>query len=101
MRRWLVAVGVVGLALLALAAALLLRPPAAPGQQVKASASGAPEVYGQLLVYVNGQLRYKGPVRSFLRPATPLLAIGLFPTTGFRSASRELLQRGAERVDPV
>jgi hypothetical protein len=88
MRRWLVAVGLVGLALLALAAALLLpRPPAAPEQQVEASASGAPEVYGQLLVYVNGQLRYKGPVHSFLKPATTMLAVGLFPTSGFRSAT--------------
>jgi len=83
MRRWLVAVG---LALLALAAALLVhpflltRPPAAP----PATASGEPEVSGQLLVYVNGELRYRGPVRSFLKPATPMLALALFPTSGFR-----------------
>jgi len=82
MRRWLVAAGLVGVALLALAAALLTRPPAAP----PATASGEPEVYGQLLVYVSGELRYRGPVRSFLKPATPLLALGLFPTSGFQVA---------------
>ena len=84
MKRWL---AVVGLVLVALAAALLMHPallarqPAAPEQQVE-----APDVHGQLLVYVNGQLRYRGPVRSFLKPATPMLALGLFPTSGFQSA---------------
>jgi len=84
MKRWL---AVVGLALVALAAALLMHPalllrqPAAPEQQVE-----APEVHGQLLVYVNGQLRYRGPVRSFLKPASTMLALGLFPTSGFQSA---------------
>jgi len=93
MRRWL---AVVGLALVALAAALLVhpallvRPPAAPEQRAKAAASGAPEVHGLLLVYVNGELRYRGPVRSFLRPATTMLALGFFPTSGFRSASVNL-----------
>jgi hypothetical protein len=88
MKRWL---ALVGLALVALAAALLVhpallvRPPAAPEQRVKAAAGGAPEVHGLLLVYVNGELRYRGPVRSFLGPATPLLALGLFPTSGFQS----------------
>jgi len=93
MRRWL---AVVGLALVALAAALLVHPallvcpPAAPEQRVKAAASGAPEVHGLLLVYVNGELRYRGPVRSFLKPATPLLAVALFPTSSFRSAGVSL-----------
>jgi hypothetical protein len=35
---------------------------------------------------VNGELRYRGPVRSFLKPATPLLALGFFPTSSFQSA---------------
>jgi hypothetical protein len=93
MRRWLVAVG---LALLALAAALLVhpflltRPPAAP----PAAASGEPEVSGQLLVYVNGELRYRGPVRSFLKPATPLLALALFPTSSFMSVNVNFFNEG-------
>jgi hypothetical protein len=89
MRRWLAVVGLALLAL-ALAAALLPRPPATPEQQVKVAASGAPEVSGQLLIYVNGELRYRGPVRSFLRPATPMLALGLFPTSSFQSANVNL-----------
>lgn len=85
MRRWL---AVVGLALLALAAALLVHP-VLPARQPAAPkpAAGEPEVSGQLLIYVNGELRYRGPVRSFLKPATPLLALGLFPTSGLQSVN--------------
>jgi hypothetical protein len=47
----------------------------------------APEVSGQLLVYVNDRLAYRGQVHSFLKPVTTMLALGLFPVSGFRSAS--------------
>jgi hypothetical protein len=46
-----------------------------------------PEVSGQLLVYVNNRLAYRGQVHSFLKPVPPLLAIGLFPTSSFRMVS--------------
>jgi hypothetical protein len=47
----------------------------------------APEVSGQLLVYVNNRLAYRGQVHSFLKPVPPLLAIGLFPTSSFQVVS--------------
>jgi len=47
----------------------------------------SPEVSGRLLVYVNNRLAYSGQVHSFLKPVTPMLAVGLFPTTGFQSIS--------------
>jgi len=47
----------------------------------------APEVSGQILIYVNNRLAYRGPVHSFLKPTIPMLALGLFPTSGFQSAS--------------
>jgi len=49
-----------------------------------------PEVEGRLLIYVNGELKYSGKVHSFLKPATPILALGLFPTSGFQSVGMEL-----------
>jgi len=49
-----------------------------------------PEVEGRILIYVNGELKYSGKVHSFLMPATPMLALGLFPTSGFQSASVSL-----------
>jgi len=79
-------------ALAVLVAGLLLVTLAFVTPQPKSSALGAetgaaqPEVEGRLLIYVNGELRYSGKVHSFLKPATPLLALGLFPTSGFQSA---------------
>jgi len=46
-----------------------------------------PEVSGRILIYVNNKLVYNGPVHSFLKPVPTMLALGLFPTSGFRSAS--------------
>jgi len=45
----------------------------------------APDVSGQLLVYVNNRLAYRGQVHSFLKPVPPMLAIGFFPTSSFKS----------------
>lgn len=60
-----------------------------PSVTVEARAA-LPEVEGSLKIYVNGELKYSGKVHSFLKPATPILALGLFPTSGFQSASVEL-----------
>ena len=38
-------------------------------------------------MYVNEELKASVPMNSFLRPATPLLALGLFPTSGFQYAT--------------
>jgi len=46
----------------------------------------APEVSGQILIYVNNRLAYSGQVHSFLKPAPTFLALGLFPTSGFKYA---------------
>ena len=46
-----------------------------------------PEVEGRLLVYVNNELKYSGKVHSFLKPAPTMLALGIFPTSSFQSAS--------------
>jgi len=53
-----------------------------------------PEVEGRLLIYVNGELRYSGKVHSFLKPAPTMLALGLFPTSSFQSASVTLYSEG-------
>jgi hypothetical protein len=57
----------------------------APSVAVEARAA-QPEVEGRLLIYVNNVLKYSGKVHSFLKPATPMLALGLFPTSSFQSA---------------
>jgi hypothetical protein len=77
---------VAGLLLVALA---FVTPQPRGGAPSAATEAGAaqPEVEGRLLVYVNGELKYSGKVRSFLRPAPTMLALGFFPTTGFLRAS--------------
>ena len=76
---------VAGLLLVALA--LVAPQPRAPSAAVEAE-TAQPEVEGRLLVYVNGELKYSGKVHSFLKPAPTLLALGLFPTSGFKSVTR-------------
>jgi len=46
----------------------------------------APEVSGQILIYVNNRLAYSGQVHSFLKPAPTFLAVGFFPTSSFQGA---------------
>lgn len=46
----------------------------------------SPEVSGRILIYVNNRLAYSGQVHSFLKPVPTFLAVGLFPTSGLRSA---------------
>jgi len=53
-----------------------------------------PEVEGRLLVYVNNELKYSGKVHSFLKPAPPMLALGIFPTSSFQSASVNFYTEG-------
>jgi len=71
--------------------ALVAPQPRAPSAAAETGATverrAQPEVEGLLLVYVNGELRYSGKVHSFLKPAPSLLALGLFPTSGFQSAT--------------
>jgi hypothetical protein len=78
------AVLVAGLLLVALAFVTPQPRSGAPGAETGAA---QPEVEGRLLIYVNGELKYSGKVHSFLKPASTMLALGLFPVTGFRSAS--------------
>jgi hypothetical protein len=46
----------------------------------------ATEVSGQILIYVNNRLAYRGQVHSFLKPVPTMLAVGIFPTSSFESA---------------
>ena len=73
-----------GLLLIALGAALYQLPPSQPSSEP--SPRGGVSVEGRVLVYVNEELKASAPMNSFLRGATPLLALGLFPTSGFRYA---------------
>jgi len=77
------AVLVAGLLLVTLAFVTPQPRSSAPGAEARAA---QPEVEGRLLIYVNGELRYSGKVHSFLKPTSTLLALGLFPTSGFQSA---------------
>ena len=74
-----------GLALIAVALALASLQPQPPAK-AGAREAAHPVVEGRVLVYVNGELKASAPMRSFLKPATPMLALGFFPTSGFQSA---------------
>jgi len=89
---------VAGLLLVALAFVTPQPKSGAPSAEARAA---QPEVEGRLLVYVNGELKYSGKVHSFLMPATPLLALGLFPTTGFQFATVSFFNEQTSTWQPV
>lgn len=76
---------VAGLLLVALA--LVAPQPRRGAPSVTVETRAQPEVEGSLKIYVNGELKYSGKVHSFLKPVPTMLALGLFPTSSFQSAS--------------
>jgi len=92
------AVLVAGLLLVALAFVAPQPRSGAPGAEAGAA---QPEVEGRLLIYVNGELRYSGKVHSFLKPAPTMLALGLFPTSGFQFATVSFFNEQTSTWTPI
>jgi len=88
---------VAGLLLVTLA---FLIPQPGSGTAAVEARGAQPEVEGRLLIYVNNELKYSGKVHSFLKPAPTLLALGLFPTSSFQSATVSFYNEGTSTWTP-